>query len=205
MGLFDKLKRVFATDHKEDAARRADTGIEGFWAAWSAHQPQIRAQVGKEMSADLVEIVRSAVRGIHPELDWEFGPGARAPHGFTVSGHGDAGLRLLAERWRRAAPPSDDFDYFVTRQAVARGDLMGMGLGLAGDKLEFSEVRVGLERIQNRRVVNVRIYHPVFAGLEEEGRVQASFLILDEPLGEDGVERWIGALDLLRRGSGRLP
>ncbi len=198
MGLFDWMKRVFGSGDRQEAARRADAGIERFWAFWRAHAEELSTQAGETMSDDLVRAVQSAVADIHPELDWEFGPGVAAEHSFTISGHGDAGLRLLAERWRRVAPASDHFDFFVTRQPEARDQLMGMKLGLADAQLSFSDVRLGLNRDENRRLVNVGIYHPAFTHLNEDARVQASFLILDDTLGEDGVERWVGELQVMQ-------
>ena len=75
--------------------------------------------MGQRPSDALIAAVAGAVHGLHEDLEWEFGPGARAPHSFTVTGHGDPTLRHLAERWRAAAPRDPTFDFFATRQPTA--------------------------------------------------------------------------------------
>lgn len=197
MGIFDKLKRIFGVESSEEAARRAQEGIDAFWSFWTAREAELFEEVDDGVSPATIEEISAAVHRIHPELEWEFGPGVKAPHGFTVSGTGDATLRTLAERWRAAAPPSDAFDFFVARQQVPQDQLMGTSLGLDGIELDFAQVQVRLTRNENRRAVDVLVYHPSFQNLDEEGRLQASFIILDKALGEDAVERWIGSIDVL--------
>lgn len=191
MGLFDKLKRVFGGS-PEEAARRADDGIERFWAFWTEHTTRIEAQVGEQMDEDLVEAVSKAVRAVHPDLDWEFGPGDESTHSFTLTGHGDPNLRQLAERWRAAAPETPGFDLFTTRQAVPRDQVMGITLAISDVKLDFEQLRFQTKTDDSRRCVDVVIHHPAFAKITGDEPMRASFILLDQILGEDGVERWIG-------------
>ena len=45
--------------------------------------------------------------------------------------------------------------------------------------------------------MDVRLWHPGLAGASPSTRMRASYLFLDNLLGEDGVERWVGTIDLL--------
>ena len=43
----------------------------------------------------------------------------------------------------------------------------------------------------------MRLWHPALAEQPVEARLRAAFLFLDNLLGEEGVERWIGEIDVL--------
>ena len=59
---------------------------------------------------------------------------------------------------------------------------------------------------ETRQLLDVRLWHPRFAEVDEQTRMQAAFLYLDHLLGEDDVERWIGAIELLDApADGRTP
>ena len=45
-------------------------------------------------------------------------------------------------------------------------------------------------------VMSVQLWHPTFEHMREQVRGQIAFLFLDNLLGEDDVERWIGAIEI---------
>jgi hypothetical protein len=56
-------------------------------------------------------------------------------------------------------------------------------------------MRVGLTLDAERQKADVRVFHPGFATISEQTQGQATYLLLDWLLGEDGVERWLGAVE----------
>ena len=48
----------------------------------------------------------------------------------------------------------------------------------------------------SRELLSVHLWHPAFDSLPEQVRGQIAFLFLDNVLGEDDVERWIGAIEI---------
>lgn len=102
-------------------------------------------------------------------------------------------LRAITERWVSRAPaPTAVWEYYPARQASV-GARSALKLGPA--EMAFEEFLVELDTDNTRRLVNVRVFHPEFQRLPEEQRGLATVLFLDGVLGEDGVERWIGAVD----------
>jgi len=67
-------------------------------------------------------------------------------------------------------------------------------LELDGSELDLSLMRVGLTLDAERQKADVSVFHPGFATIPEQARGQATYLLLDWLLGEDGVERWLGAV-----------
>jgi hypothetical protein len=143
--------------------------------------------------------ISRAVSSIHPEMAWELAPGASAQHAFCISPEGRADLRPVALRWLETAPPADaTWQYHASRQpreALAR-------LEIAGAQLDLGEMRTIANWDASTRRLHVRLWHPQFEGIPPGVRLQVAFLFLDNLLGEDDVERWIGQVDLLDAPSG---
>jgi hypothetical protein len=148
----------------------------------------------------LVRDINRAVEWIQPGMAWELAPGQRAQHAFCISPEGNAQLRQAALRWLQSAPaPDETWEYHASRQASAT--LPGH-LEIAGTGFDLTEMRAISSWDGARRRADVRLWHPAFAAAPEGVRLQAAFLFLDNLLGEDGVERWIGQIDLLDAPSG---
>ncbi len=194
MGLIDTFKRLFGGETRQEAAQTADERIDEFWAFWARRRDALAEVVGKtEMPDDLIEEVTEAVNALHPDLAWEFGPGVRAEEAFAVCGEGDANLRLLAERWRAAAPEDPGFDFFSTRQPMS--EPWNQRLTYEGVELPLSDLRFRTERDDLRRIIHLQAYHPRFPDMDREAAGRALFIMLDQALGEDGVERWLGGIE----------
>lgn len=147
---------------------------------------------------ELADEMGRLVTAINPGLQWEFTAGTSSAHLLVVTSAGDSGLRSLAERWRRAGPPPDDiFGYASARQGSPQS-LEGT-LEIDGHRLDLTDLRFAAELDgdgpdDRPTAVHVRVWHPAFAGMPEDARVQVAYLSLDWLLGEDVVEIWVGEI-----------
>jgi len=171
-------------------------GIAAFWAWWPTAGGRIQAAIeGGGFEKDLVAEIMRHVKAIDEELDWELGPGGEARHAFCLSSKGDPLLRKVTERWLRAAPPRDDiWEYHPARRGGRHAD--GARLKIAGFDLMLDEFALSFEIDELRELVNVTCFHPAYRDMADDMCTTAAFLMLDDALGEDGVERWIGGLGL---------
>jgi hypothetical protein len=81
-----------------------------------------------------------------------------------------------------------------------------MALQIGGLDVDFEAMRAIVSWDESRYRLDVRLWHPIVERAPEAVRLQAAFLFLDQLLGEDDVERWIGEIDLLEAPtSGRTP
>ena len=169
-------------------------GIAAFWAWWPAARERICAALeNHRFGEELIEEIGERVQAVQGGLDWEVGPGDRAPYFFCLSAAGDPVSRRITERWLKAAPaPDQTWEYLAARPPKK---LLPKAI------MKVGEVPVGLDDFvasfevdENREFVNVRCFNPVFPRMDEEQRGRATFLMLDGMLGEDGVERWIGGI-----------
>jgi uncharacterized protein DUF695 len=173
----------------------ATDGIAGFWAWWPTARERIQAAIeGGGFGEALVEEIAGRVSAISKEIDWELGPGGQARHAFCLSPKGDPKVRKITERWLRAAPAPDEiWEYHPARRGNA--ELAEARLEIDGIELAVGELVAAFQVDEGRELVNVTCFHPAFPRMSEDLRGTATFLMLDGALGEDGVERWLGAIE----------
>ncbi len=176
--------------------RGADPQAEGdFWRWWSTARERVAQAIASGGFDDrLVNDINDAVRTIHPAMGWELAPGRAAQHAFCISPEGNPELRQAALRWLASAPPPDStWEYHASKQPSPSH----RGLEVAGGRFDLEAVRAIASWDARRRKVDVRLWHPRFPEVPEAVRLQVGFIFLDNLLGEEDVERWIGEIDLL--------
>ena len=179
------------------ALRTADPGIAAFWKWWGAVSLEDRLRVATGDATALQQELSRRVDAIHPNLAWEFGPGKTSEHALTLSGEGDPVGRLVAERWRRAGPPDGPhWSYFTTRQPADPSELLGLVIKYEGAELDFKGFVVVASEESPRPRLALDVWHPNLATLHEDARMNAAFVVLDNALGEDAVETWIGRIEV---------
>ena len=169
--------------------------VGDFWTWWPGNRDRVAAAIATGGFDDrLIADISRAVSTIHPAMAWELGPGRTAQHAFCISPEGNAELRQVALRWVAAAPPVDaTWEYHPSKQAAA--SLSGVAIGPSS--FDFPAMRAITSWDEQRQRVDVRLWHPGFDGAPQQVKLQVAFLFLDNLLGEDDVERWVGQIDIL--------
>lgn len=200
MSLFDSIKSLFGGGKSRPPPMALPDAIEAFWTWWAEHREQLDATVTSGLTPALIEGMSARVDALHADLGWEFSKGDGSQHALTVTGNGDRKLRLIAEKWRIAGPGNDEVWSFHTAKPPLGASALAMtALQIGPHELTFGDVRVGLgDNADGQSSLDVRVWHPCFDDLPDPVRGQITFIILDSALGEDGVERWLGAIEPVR-------
>jgi hypothetical protein len=172
--------------------------LDAFWAWWQTAGPRIAAALDAKDARSFVEELSDRIHAIDPELAWETGPGRKgARHHLSLSSEGDATLRVLIQRWLARAPAADGaWEFYPARQALQDGGGWSLTLDDAkGAQVDFASVRVEFEADEVRERVHVRLHHPAWPRLDERQRGRVALILLDQLLGEDEVERWLGGIE----------
>ena len=167
-----------------------------FWSWWAGTRDRLDVAIrASDVDAAFVAEIGEHVDAIPPGgLAWELTPGEQARHALVVTAGGDPELRAAAERWRRAAPPADaTWEYHATRPASL--EAMEASVRFADREIDLGGLVVAWELDERRREVHVRVHHPAFASGDDELRSQVTYLSLDWLLGEEDVERFVGAIE----------
>jgi hypothetical protein len=111
----------------------------------------------------------------------------------VVSASNDPELRPLAHRWALAAPPSDAmWEFYPSRQANPQAADLTVDVG--GREFGLDRLVVALRVPPGTPRVDVTAFHPIFPDVDDDTRMEATFLALDWLLGEDEVARWVGEI-----------
>jgi len=170
--------------------------IAGFWQWWvSGGADRFSAAVDAGQWGELPDEMSAQVAAVHPGLAWDTGRGRTARSLLTVSSEGDPALRRIAEQWLRAAPDADaSWEFAAARQPSS--DAVDSFIEIDGHGLHLGDARFRIAEDFDRERLDLAVHHPLFADMPEGMPLRVSFLLLDWILGEDGVERWVGAVDI---------
>ncbi|HET6739446.1 MAG TPA: DUF695 domain-containing protein, partial [Kribbella sp.] len=135
--------------------------IGAFWSWWTTTGAGAvaAAVAGQEPTEANAELSRRVGR-IHPDLEWELGPGLHAEHVLIVTAAGNPEQRAVARRWLRAAPPSDRvWEYADLRRPGPPVTIRFEGL----PPVAIDESVVSIE--PDAASVHVGVHHPAFGSL----------------------------------------
>jgi hypothetical protein len=177
-------------------------GNEAFWAWWASAKDRVASGIEDGSVQDLVTEISAHVDALHPQLAWELSKGSSSRHAFCLSPEGNAEVRPSALEWLAAAPAPDPvWEYHASRQAGNPG-LLDIGNG----PVDLTEMRAIASWDEGRELASLRLWNPAFATLSTSAAMQIAFLFLDNLLGEDDVERWIGPIETSQAAfAGRTP
>jgi hypothetical protein len=167
---------------------------DAFWAWFATEAPRFAEEIDARRGAALHPVVSAKVEEFFPGFAWSFGPGeGEATHSFTLSGEGNPHRQFLAAFWQSAAPKIAGWVFYGAKQPVRDISHLRLEIGERSfDPLAFWLVP-RLDEAHER--VNLRVFHPAFAELDERMRWTVIFLYLDEVLGEIGTQNWIGEIE----------
>ena len=170
-----------------------DDAIASFWTSWAALRPLLDAELAAGEYGAGTETLTRLTEAIQPELEWELMPGHKAEHALCLSSAADSRLRMITQRWVDGAPKADaSWEYHAARIAIGLEPLE-----LAGMEVDPARATVGIDPDPIGETLDLMIGHPDFAGLDETLQLQAAFRFLDDLLGEDAAEQWIGSVDVV--------
>jgi hypothetical protein len=123
---------------------------------------------------------------------WVIGRGRSSQHALILTSEGDLSIRRLTAAWLRSAPPPDEgWEYHAARPPAPHLDLE-----IDGREFSPADFCIAYEYDDGPERFDVALYHPRFDLTPDDVRRQVALLALDQFLGEDEVERWLGTVDV---------
>lgn len=190
--MFGPLAERYPVMEEAPLMSRAEA-IAAFWREW----PELRVGLADEMAegrygeatAELSELVDA----IDPALEWDLVPSRSGAYALCLSSAADPGLRSLTERWYLDSPPADGiWEYHSARIAVEPARVVVGDIGI-----HPFDVTVVAEPDPVTEELNITVGHPDLRRMDEALQLQVAFRLLDDLLGEDGLEFWVGSVDVV--------
>jgi hypothetical protein len=154
-----------------------------FWQRWFDLLPVVSAAIGDGEPHRVENELCELVGDVHPDLHFSLERGQRAIYALVISGQEDPRLRAYTDAWIAAAPPEDMiWEYHDSVPAVP--DPAEVTVNLGTHRIRLADVRVVAQVDEAEGVVDVAVYHPELAKLDEAARTAMTFLPLDATLGE---------------------
>ena len=174
--------KLFRRKEKPAPARPGPAQLaERFWQGWYELLPEVSAALGDREPQRVENQLCDLVAALHPELHFSLDRGQRAIYALVVSGQEDPRLRPYTDAWRAAAPAEDAiWEYHDSVPPVPDPTLVTVNLGT--HRIPLAEVRVVAQ--VDGDVVDVAVYHPEMAALDQAARDAMTYLPLDAALGE---------------------
>lgn len=165
--------------------------IGRFWRWFIASAERLKNLYSSDRLESLTNEVNRELDKIEPELAWEMGPGKEKPYLFTISGEGNPRLRKLADLMIRLAPTDiEGWELYAARPARSAPGVVR--LPESGEIFETIKWKfIPLEHPRTRRL-DLVVVDDQLARSGRETALRAVSLYLDQVLGEDTVEAWIG-------------
>jgi hypothetical protein len=134
---------------------------------------------------------------LFPGFAWVYGPGEAGPgergRSFTLSGESILQKQLLTLYWASRAPRLNGWTFYASRQPSPPEIIETMRINFEGQELNPLEFWLTPTVDDEEEAVDLAVWHPLYAGVpEEEARLGAFMVFLDEVLGEYGTSTWIG-------------
>ncbi len=176
-----------------EAPLTSQQAITAFWEGWPALRPALEEELAEGRYGEATAELSDLISAIHPALEWDLGPGRSAEHAFCLSSAADPGLRSLTERWYRDSPPADRaWEYHPARIAVEPNPVTVGALSI-----DPFEVTMVVEPDLVTEELDLTIGHRDFGLMDEALQLLVVFRLLDDLLGEDRAEFWVGSVDVV--------
>ncbi len=183
---------------KKPPAQDADdfhTKVDAFWKWFESRSQYFLDQIDAGKCGDLQPEISKNVNAMWPSFAWVFGPPPEGKngHSFTLSGEGLIERQFLTEEWLRRAPEIENWTFYASRQP---GDVQPqVTMEIGENSFEFGGFWVSPVIDEENELVDITAWHPSFETAEENIKSTALFLMLDEILGEYGVDTWLGVIE----------
>lgn len=174
--------------------------IRRFWS-WFATACSLLATLYEEKKFDdLSTKVNAELNKLDEELPWEIGPGKRTKYSFSFSPEGNKRLAELIRQLIASAPELKDWEIYATRRSRTPPGVIRFPE--SGTEISTSMWRFVPKENSKTGRLDLIIFGPELLSVDRDTGLKAISLYLDQSLGEEMVEEWIGRIEIERAPEG---
>lgn len=170
--------------------------IQEFWVWFQGSAPRLARLYEAKNLERLSKEMNRRLDAISEELPWEIGPGRERRYSLTFSPEGNHRLFVLVQRVLRHAPDLPSWELHSSRQP--RPPLRVVKLPERGLSFRTERWRFVPETDARIRRIHLTILDTGLASAERDASLKAVSIFLDQFLGENTVEDWLGTIAVAR-------
>ena len=183
-------------DTPQEAAERRQVieKIDAWWSAFGAKRTDLGSLFNGGARWDLPQWMEEHLRAISPELMWEFGPAVRGEgHRLVITPESERHLRPLVDLILSRAPALPGWEFYPYRLAETMEQAQSTVEGRTGGSLEG--VKASAVAAENG-LVDLTFFSPRCTSPEDEQAHHDAFVATESLLGEEALDKWIGAIEV---------
>lgn len=166
--------------------------VTNFWNWYQDAAESLAKDFSEKQAPSMAPELSRKIDEWLPGFAWEFGPGEGSGHSFTITAEGDRCRQLLALNCVKHAPSLPGWTFYASRQPC-----QFHGHSLTLDEKKFDPLEfwvVPMVNVESERL-DLTIWHPLFAHMDESARWTVLFLYLDMVFGEYGTQSFVGKIE----------
>lgn len=190
--------RFLDPDRPADAHARRNTiwRIDAWWKEFEAKTDEIESLFTRDAEWDLPEWMATHLQAVHPQLMWEYGPAVRGNgRRLVITPESARHVRPLTATLLERAPQISGWEFYgyrlqedvVSAHAVVEGRV----------NRDISEYQVSAKRGSSQRI-DLCFFSSSIADESDRIASHAAFLATESLLGEEVLDKWIGAIEVAR-------
>lgn len=167
---------------------------KNFWHWFALNISSVTNMYSNRAFNDLSKAMNRELDRVDEKLAWEIGPGKSKQYLLTISSEGNPRLRHIAETMIQFAPELADWEFYSSRPARQPAGKVY----LPERNIEFDTSGWKFIPSEHPEIgrLNLTVLDERLALSNREAALKAVSIYLDELLGEDTVETWIGEFEV---------
>ena len=185
----DTTKEPNARLHAEMSERIAD-----WWKEFAEKKSDIEKFLRSELDWNIDEWMTTALQVVDEEIMWEFGAEISGDYQLIITPESERQLRPLVNSIIEQAPQIASWRFYAYRQPQNFSDTEDIVLDRTGIKISDMKAIV---QAGDGNLVDVLFVSSNFKPAKEETFTHAAFLTTEYSLGEEILDNWIGAVQVV--------
>jgi hypothetical protein len=196
---------LFADSHNGAAARHKQeviAKIDAWWKEFQTHVDDLKGLFSNQKRWDLPGWMQQHLQGIDERLMWEFGPDyVLGGHRLVITPEAKRTLRPVVETMLERAPKLPGWSFLAYRPPESEEIARKMVQARVGQLLpEPITVRASVGDLHR---IDLTFESPDFPRRDQDTPLQQAFVAVESLLGEELLDKWVGAIDTERTKPGK--
>lgn len=169
--------------------------IDSWWLTFQNKKNDISALFSSKAKWDLPGWMEEHLQSIDPSIMWEFGPAVKGDgHRLVITPEVRKDLRPLVRSILEKAPAIEGWEFYEYRLPEKLSQAVLAVEGRTGVNIKDFKFRASLDQLLR---IDMQFTSPQVKNQDDQEAINAAFVTLESLLGEERLEKWIGAIEVV--------